>query len=56
MKKAHKKVQQNPLTFQDWWDKQDYPVECFKPCRAAWNAAKGQTPAGVPVSKEKSCE
>ncbi len=41
MKKQPKRVQTKPLTFQDWWDKQGYDVEHFKPCRAAWNAASG---------------
>ena len=35
----HKKVQQKPFTFQDWWDKHGFDVRHFKPCRKAWNDA-----------------
>jgi hypothetical protein len=39
MNRTPKRVQQKPFSFQDWWEKQGYPVEMFKPCRAAWFAA-----------------
>jgi hypothetical protein len=51
VKKIPKRVQTKPLTFQDWWEKQDFGVEHFKPCRAAWQAARAAT--SVPEGQAK---